>query len=626
MNAGKKQNFRQDIQGLRAVAVIAVMVFHFNPSLLPGGFVGVDIFLVISGFLIASILLRKKSQATYRLMGTLGYFYTSRLKRIVPAYLAMLVVVSLLAAIFFLPEDFKIYKNGLNKALWFNSNNYFASFGDYFAPANHEQPLLHTWSLAIEIQFYFIAPFVFLFLPKQALKWLLPMAIIGLTAYAEYRLRFLGLEQATYYSLIARLPAFFIGALAALYIEKTSLVNNCTDIKYKYIAGVALALILFSFWQPKITGYFPGVAGLIPTIAAAILILFHTNNYITKLLSNSFLVWIGALSYSLYLWHWPVLAFLRYYTGLEVLNIYYSLAFISLTFILSIASYYGIETPLRLRKSTKQIIGYAGLASLVIITAVGIKKINKHYSPPSLPVEYTRYADPSTICHGTMNGDCLKGDLNSEIEVLVLGDSHAAMLNYFFDYLGKELKFKARIITASSCVNIPGFDYQRLAEWAHKACISQIDEANKYLLKAHTIFLAASWNGQLESSLFKNALNDFLTHTNNRQKNVYLISQEPLLKHDPLKNLRFENLGIANNTVINKDYLSANKYLKNQALNYNNVHFIDFSNLKIFDNPPLYNGHLIYYDEHHINEIGAREYAKEALDIFKKINISKPTT
>ena len=213
--------FRPDIQGLRAIAVLAVIIFHLNPAWLPGGFVGVDIFLVISGYLIASILLHKKIKPDYRLATTLSYFYTSRFKRIVPAYFANLIVVSLVAAVLFLPADFSIYRDGLKKAVWFNSNNYFAGFGDYFAPANHEQPLLHTWSLAIELQFYLLAPFIFLLISRQWLRWLLPIAIILLTAYAEYRLQ-QGIQQATYYSLSARLPAFFIGGWVALLIAKNN--------------------------------------------------------------------------------------------------------------------------------------------------------------------------------------------------------------------------------------------------------------------------------------------------------------------------------------------------------------------------------------------------------------------
>lgn len=157
--------FRPDIQGLRAIAVLAVIIFHLNPAWLPGGFVGVDIFLVISGFLIGSILLHKKSAANYGLANTLSYFYRSRFKRIAPAYYTTLIVVSLLAAVLFLPADFKIYKAGLETAAWFNSNNYFATFGDYFAPVSYEQPLLHTWSLAVEYSFTCWHPLSFCCLP-----------------------------------------------------------------------------------------------------------------------------------------------------------------------------------------------------------------------------------------------------------------------------------------------------------------------------------------------------------------------------------------------------------------------------------------------------------------------------
>lgn len=141
-------HYRPEIQGLRAIAVLAVMLFHYNPALLPGGFVGVDVFLVISGYLIVRILLQKKVQPDYQLKATLRYFYISRIKRIAPAYFAMLVLVSILAAVLLLPQDLAIYKRGLNQAVWFHSNSYFAGLGDYFALATHEQPLLHAWLLA----------------------------------------------------------------------------------------------------------------------------------------------------------------------------------------------------------------------------------------------------------------------------------------------------------------------------------------------------------------------------------------------------------------------------------------------------------------------------------------------
>ena len=609
-------NFRPDIQGLRAIAVLAVIIFHLNPAWLPGGFIGVDIFLVISGFLISSILLHKKSKSEYKLLPTLSYFYSSRIKRIAPAYYTTLIVISVIAAVLFLPADFATYRDGLKKAAYFNSNNYFANFGDYFAPANHEQPLLHTWSLAIEIQFYLLAPFIFLLLPKRLLNWILPVSIIGLTAYAEYQLRIAGNQQATYYSLMARLPAFFLGAWVALLIGKSNELAGGGRRKLS-LTWLAAGLIALALALPKITDHFPGLAGLLPTVGAALIILLNANNRLTQLLSNKTLVWIGALSYSLYLWHWPVLAFMRYYTGAEILNWQYSLAFAALTLALATASYYWIETPLRLKRSKKQMIGYASLAALIVLTAVSMKKINAHYTPEPLPVEYTRYADPKTICHGQIVGDCLKGDLTSNKEVLVLGDSHAAMLYHFFDYLGKELGFKARIITASSCVTIPGFNYQRIEEWAHKPCLNQIEEAKKYLDKSDTIFLAASWNWHMQSQEFNQALTNFLSNEE-YQAQKYIISQEPLLNSHPLRNQRFTYLGIGTKAGLDKDYLRTNQILQELALATNKTTYLALDRLDIFKQPPIWQGHLIYYDEHHLNEVGAIEYAKQALPIISQ--------
>ena len=607
--------YRPDIQGLRAIAVLAVMLFHFNPAWLPGGFVGVDVFLVISGFLIVSILLNKKSQPGYRLSSTLQYFYGSRFKRIAPAYFVMLIVVSLLAAVLFLPPDLATYKQGLNKAAWFNSNSYFAGLGDYFAPANHEQPLLHTWSLAVEIQFYLLAPWLVLLVPTKALKWLLWALLLGFTALAEYRLRALGLAQATYYSLYPRLPEFFAGGLVALYMNTAH-----GGGKYPWLSTMGLLLILAAAAvQPRL-GHFPGVPALLPALGAALVLLHPAQGITRQLLGSRPMVWLGKLSYSLYLWHWPVLALLRYYTGAEVLDLPFSLLFAALTLLLAMLSFYGVETPLRSRHTrTKQALAYALLALAALGASKSMAKVNQALSPAPLPIEYQRYADPATICHGQIVGDCLKGDLTSKREVLVLGDSHAAMLNHFFDRLGKELGFKARIITASSCVTIPGFDYQRIAEWAHKPCLDQIEQAKKYLPSTKVLFLAASWNWQLTSENFKKALGDFLAKPSQVGKQVYILEQEPLLSKNPLRAIRFRALGFDPKIDIDPAYQQANTTLQRYAVGHPGVISLNFESSGVFARAPFFDGIPIYLDEHHLNEEGAKRYAAAARSAFQKI-------
>lgn len=607
-------HYRPDIQGLRAIAVLAVMLFHYNPAWLPGGFVGVDVFLVISGYLIVRILLQKKAQPGYRTAATLRYFYTSRIKRIAPAYFAMLVLVSLLAAVLLLPQDLAIYKNGLNQAAWFHSNSYFAGFGDYFAPASHEQPLLHTWSLAVEIQFYLLAPFLVLLLPNKALKWVLGLLFVGLTAIAQYRLSVLGIQQATYYSLYARLPEFFVGGFVAMY----SYTHKGGQRAWLAPAGLALVLAAAAA-QPRL-GPFPGLPALLPVAGAALILLHPAQDFFQRVLGSRSMAWVGELSYSLYLWHWPVLALLRYYTGEQVLDMPFSLLFLVLTLSLATLSFYGVEAPLRASLTgAREAVGYGLLTCAALVTAPSMAKLNQALSPPPLPVEHQRYADTATICHGQIVGDCLKGDLTSDKEVLVLGDSHAAMLNLFFDQLGKELGFKAHIITASSCVTIPGFDHPRIAEWAHKPCLEQIERVEKYLPSAKVIFLAAIWNWQLASGDFKNALNAFLATQSQSGSKIYILEQEPLLSKNPMRAIRFKALGLDPKIDIDPAYQQANATLQGFAARHPGVVSLNFEASGVFAKAPFFEGVPIYMDEHHLNEEGAKRYATVARSAFTDI-------
>ncbi|MBE0472264.1 MAG: hypothetical protein IBX55_22490 [Methyloprofundus sp.] len=246
-------------------------------------------------------------------------------------------------------------------------------------------------------------------------------------------------------------------------------------------------------------------------------------------------------------------------------------------------------------------------------------KINAVFTPEQLPIEYRRYADPETICHGKIIGDCLKGDLSSDREVLVLGDSHAAMLNHFFDYLGKELGFKARIITASSCVTIPGFDYQRIPEWAHPPCLAQIEHGQKYQQVAEKIFLVGSWSYHTQSKAFISAFEDFLQNMAMQNKPVIILSQIPRFKQSAMRAQRFAYIGISSAMALDSRYLAANQQLSTIAENYPHVNYLTLNDLPVFEHAPFWNGKIIYRDEHHINEIGAKAYAKDALPTFQTL-------
>lgn len=603
--------FRLDIQGLRALAVIAVITFHYYPVLLPGGFIGVDIFFVISGFLITSILINKKTEIGYNLPDTLKYFYVSRFKRIVPAYLVMLLFVALVAAILFTQEDFKTLEDGLKKAIWFSSNYYFAANGDYFAPESYERPLLHTWSLAVEVQFYLIIPFLVLSIPTKAIKWLCGSLLVGFTLIAQYRIQVQGVEQETYYSLYARIPEFFAGVLSALYV-KNSTAKNAGSSRQTYL-GFGFILLSFVI-QPKLGG-FPGLGTLLPIAGSVLLLSKPTEGVFSSILCSKFLVWVGTISYSLYLWHWPLMAFFRYYTGNKLFNLGSGLAVIILTLTLSVVSYYGVELLFKSRKTRKKKIFIWGVLAIAAFGAPQtIAKVNEVFTPSSLPVEFRRYADSKTICHGIIIGECLRGDLTSDREVLVLGDSHAAMLNYFFDHVGQELGFKARIITASSCVTIPGFDYQRISEWAQQPCLDQIEAARQYINRVDKIYIAGVWNSQTKSDIFNEALVQFF-HAY-KEKSIVLLSQVPRFKHDVARARRFSSIGLSGDFERDFSYRIANISLSEVAESWSNVEFMSLDSLPVFENAPYYQGRLIYIDEHHLNEFGALAYATAAIDYF----------
>lgn len=193
---------------MRAVAVLAVLAYHANSSWLKAGYVGVDVFFVISGFIITALLTERSDKVD------LLAFYVSRIKRILPAYFVMLVVVCALSSVFFVPDDFAFFLDSLKSSALFTSNQYFAGFGSYFAPRADELPLLHTWSLAIEMQFYLFFPFLVLCSPK---RWRLPVFVllaISLFAWCGYGLLG-GSRDGLYFALSARTPEFMVGAVVA---------------------------------------------------------------------------------------------------------------------------------------------------------------------------------------------------------------------------------------------------------------------------------------------------------------------------------------------------------------------------------------------------------------------------
>ncbi len=596
-------SFRYDVQGLRAIAVLAVMIFHADKHLLPAGFLGVDLFFVISGFIITRQIINPDRQFVWT------SFYWGRIKRIAPAYLVLLVITFALAAVLFIPQDFNWFRQSLKSALLFNSNNYFAGFGDYFAPSSHELPLLHTWSLAIEMQFYFILPPVLFLLPK---KLRIPFFIIvGLLLLVWSEKRLGNDAQVAYFSLLSRIPEFLWGVVLAC-------LGGSKVIKAKYrnsISILGLMIVFLSFWNIS-EKHYPGLWTIFPCVGA-FMIIWANNGFANRLLSNRFLVWIGAISYSLYLWHWPILAFIRYVSGVYELSLFGWGVYVLFSFLLGWLSYKIIESPLRLSlyKNVLLVLLAIFLMANAVIVIYG-KKLNRSIVEP-LPVELTRYADPNTICHGKILESCLRGDASKE-RVLVIGDSHAGQLNLFFDEISRESDFAFEVITGSSCVPIEGFDVDKLSGWAQKPCNDRIDLIKSKVAEDRYLIIAGSWMYQTETKAFRDAFAAFLKENHLKYQKIIVLAQLPSFKVNMARAYHFSELGIPVRVEEEGRAGKANNVIEKIVSRYENVVFLDLSGNSLFDTAPILNGKLGYHDSHHLNEYGAVEYSKIALPALIK--------
>lgn len=343
--------YRSDIDGLRAIAVLSVVVFHAFPSLLRGGFIGVDVFFVISGFLISTILF--KSLATGQF--TFREFYERRIRRIFPALTLVLLSTIVAGWIILFPDEYaQLGKHTLGGAA-FVSNFVLWDESGYFDNASNTKPLLHLWSLGIEEQFYLLFP-ILLWLGHR-FKWNLLLLTLGLGSVSLAINFYLGktYSSADFYSPASRFWELMSGAILA-YASILAAPNTQAPLKIlspkiaNTLSIFGLVLLIVGLLTIKKQDAFPYWRALIPVIGSVCLIGAGTNTWVNKqILSNRILVWFGLISFPLYLWHWPILVFLRILKG-ESAPAEYSIAAIFVAIILAWFTYKLIEMPLRFGK------------------------------------------------------------------------------------------------------------------------------------------------------------------------------------------------------------------------------------------------------------------------------------
>ena len=456
-NKSFTDTYRKDIDGLRALAVVLVILFHAGISQIASGFIGVDIFFAISGFLITGIILKQREKDSF----SLANFFVHRLWRIQPAFITMSLATLIATFYFYLPDDFLAYLHSGKYNALFLSNQFFArQSAAYASPAADLFPLLHTWSLAIEWQWYLFLPLGILLtsaiLRLKSLQSLVTNPIKALAATwfiltplaAGLALIMASKEaDAAYYSLLTRIFEFMVGG-AAFFLTRYV---RSIPAALSHGAGIlALAVLLYIAMLPGVIGFYPNLYALLVVVASALIMFTGTygNSIASKVLGLSPVAFVGRISYSLYLWHWPVMAIARY-QGYDLIGSTLLLC-LALTVLLSLISYYLVEQPCRrCRWPLKYTIPLLIIVPIIIFNAAFKYAEHRDGIPARFGAEYERVAHninagldraghrPDCL-DGSQNAErCMFGDLNGQKTALLIGDSHSNQFWGFFEVLAR---------------------------------------------------------------------------------------------------------------------------------------------------------------------------------------------
>lgn len=427
--------YRQDIDGLRALAVLSVIFFHLDIWPATGGFVGVDVFFVISGFLITKIIAQSEIEGRFSYLD----FYARRARRLLPALLATVIITFIVGASFLLPEDFARLSGATVAAMLAATNIFYWNESGYFDVASALKPLLHTWSLAVEIQFYLVWPAFIVWLARRKMLGSGILAATVISFAACIYLMTIAPTMAFYFTPF-RVFEFAIGGLVT-FVPKT---RSTWMLESFYVAG--LAAILWCVVRYADTTAFPGWAALLPCIGTAMAI-YAGNARSSALLRVGPAVWVGRISYSLYLVHWPLIVFARY--GREPpIPITGQIALLAGTFVLAIVSFYAIEAPFR-KRARRQVYLLAATIAVLISSTAGHSWATGwpwRFSESTLAL-YTpdRPALVKYVWANHVARSVVDDFRTPKIQMLIVGDSQAADLTNILVEAGEERT--AEIIT-----------------------------------------------------------------------------------------------------------------------------------------------------------------------------------
>jgi peptidoglycan/LPS O-acetylase OafA/YrhL len=536
----KKLDYRPDVDGLRALAVLAVLFYHARLKAFSGGFIGVDVFFVISGYLITTKILNGIQANSFSLVS----FYEMRIRRIVPALFSVVLFTLIVGGWLYSAVDYEELGKSAIATTFSLANYLFWSQAGYFERPSVLKPLLHTWSLSIEEQFYLFLP-ILLVVISRYLKSKFSSALLilaGISFIASVYVLYQDASAAFYFAHL-RAWEFLIGGL---------LLHNTTRLKTwhkEVLSFMGLAMILVAVFSYSAETSFPGQMALLPVSGAALIIYCgkQYQPFVSKILNLKPLVFIGKISYSLYLWHWPLIVFLRYYLIREATAFDILLWFI-VTFILSYFSWKFIETPFRVRTNLVRPKIFIFAASFLILNVIFSSAVYFYQGFPSRfendrqalsPVSDWDYEANQWIkCFAReennyhfprIDDTCLLGDGKREPSFFLWGDSHADAMSASLNASALRTGVTGRVIGGSGCppllqINFSVGPTMEYCFRQNERIVNYIEQHPEY----KTIVLSSRWALYTNGTRYKTeegsvpTLSDIEAGSNEPPSNAYL--------------------------------------------------------------------------------------------------------
>ena len=636
--------YQPHIDGLRAVAVLLVIFHHLGDwAGIRGGYVGVDVFFVISGYLITSIVKAEVEAGRFTFWG----FYRRRIIRLAPAYFTVLVATTLAALVWMLPAELLAYARSMAASSLFLANfHMWKEIGGYFGADAGTAPLLHLWSLAVEEQFYLFWPVALLIahklLPRRWLPWLVLAVAIGGTVFSQWGvLRF---PAAAYYLLPTRVFELAVGVALAYWARR-----QAGGVWANAISFAGLGLIAYAAWAYGKETMFPGYAALTPVLGTAMVLRWGAESLAGRALGTPVATLIGKISYPAYLWHWPIIAFLH--LNEVALTVPVGVAVLAATFMLSWLTWRWIELPARryLTLPARKVVVVGGGVPITASIAAAFLLVTLHGLPGRFPESLNRKSEALLAYPNKARGrcnegpptaplppdECVLGRVAGPVDLLLVGDSHANHFSGFVDVLARDAQLRGYDMTRSNTPFLPGVTLDIPGEPEYNVIFSLRNAyVSTYLRQHHykVIVLGGAWANFLNRRLlrdaqmspveaFESGLRNALAAASNAADRVVVLTSIPQLEDGlfdcPLRNERFQlKLQCGFPRAKHTAYVAlAERTFTSLAKEFPNVVWVRVDNLMCNENECVteMDGIPLYKDGGHLNDIASRLLARKWL-------------